>query len=189
MARADTALSALKYQVSKFCTHVNNTYTGGAGDVSTNYVFHIEPFDESDAASFSPTLGSSNYSFIITRFTTEATPDYPAGWLRQKYDADILIVRKTLRTKDRTNDRNLLQFGGTNDAGGTVTSIERLASDLQKWFRVITQGGKLIDAAATEHAFKCDILDIGELTKSGDFYFKLCKFTALSMESTTISAT
>ena len=186
MARADQALDALKYQMLQFGTHIKATYSS-ADDLTGVPVFHIEPFDENEVSSFSPTLSKSNYSFIITRFTANQTPDYPVGYLRQRFEADIIVVRKSLKTLDRTNDRNLIQFGGTDGQSVDVTSIERICTDLQKWFRNISQGEKLPNSSGTYMAFKSDIEEIGEFTKTGDFYFKVCKFSALSMESTTIS--
>jgi len=186
MARADEALLALKYQVATFVAYIKATYTGDHTDLDGNAVFHIEEFDETNAESYSPTLGKTNYSFIITRFTNAPRGDYPVGWLSQVYNADIIIVRKSLRTKDRTNNRNIIQFGGTDDASGAVTSIERIATDLQKWFRVRTQGGKLSNGT-TEQSFKCDITSIGQFSQAGDFCYKVLPFEAYSMETVTIS--
>lgn len=188
MARAEQALTALKYQVKQFAGYLNSTYSTSAPDIDSNRTYHIEPFEETDIASYSPLLGSSNYSFVITDFETSRTPDYPSGYLREQFTARIIVARKSLRTMDRTNDRNLIQFGGVTDANTTITSIERICTDMQKWFRNITQGGKLSDGT-TERAFVCDITEISRLANTGEFYYKVCNFEALSMESTTISAT
>lgn len=187
MARADQVLTALKYQIAQCVTHIKATYST-IDDVLDTSVFHIEPFDEQDAKSYAPTLGVSGYSFIVTRFTTEQRSEYPVGFLNQIHRADIIVCRKTLKTIDRTNNRNIVQFGGTDGQSQTVTSIERIATDLQKWFRVSTQGGKLSDGT-TERAFKCDITSLGEFAQAGDFYYKVLPFECYTQESVTISAT
>jgi len=187
MARADAVLTALQYQISKFANHLKATYSTSADDIALNSSYHIEPFDETAIESFAPTLGKSNYSLIVTRFDVEPRSDYPVGFLNQIYKADIIVARKSLRTKDRTNDRNLIQFGGTDDAGNDVTSIERICNDMQKWFRSYSQGGRLTDSTTAENAFKCDITAISTLAKTGDFYYKVCSFECYTQETVTIS--
>lgn len=187
MARADQVLDALKYQLGQFATHIIATYSTAADDVSATAIFQIEPFDENEISSFSPTLGKSNYSFIITRFTSNPTPEHPVGYLSEKFEADIIVVRKSLKTIDRTNDRNLIQFGGTDGQSADVTSIERICTDLKKYFKVASQGGKLANSSAVKMAYSCNIEDVGEFQKTGDFYFKVCHFAGYTMETVTIS--
>lgn len=187
MARADQVLDALKFQVDKFTTLVRATYSTGADDVTALCTYHIEPFDENEVSSFSPTLGKSNYSFIITRFISNPTPEHPVGYLSEKFEADIIVARKSLKTLDRTNDRNLIQFGGTDGQSADVTSIERICTDLKKYFKVASQGGKLANISAVENAYSCNIEQVGELQKTGDFYFKVCHFAGYTMETVTIS--
>lgn len=189
MARGDQILAALKYQLSTALAYINTKYSGTAPDVVSTRVYHIEPFDPTKEEDFSPLMGSTNYAAVITKFDNVTDGDYPTDYLKIRFTCDIILIRKTLKVKDRTNDRNLLSFGGTDDAGNTVTSIERLTNALQKWFRTYSQGGKLPNSSAVQTVTSCDIPAVEKLANTGDFYYKVCKFQCLTFESTTISAT
>lgn len=187
MARADEIVLAIHFQLGKFLETVTATYTGNASDVNDTAIFQLIDFDTEDEESFSALLGYSNYSFVFTNIENEMSTDYPHGYLKQTYSCDIVVIRKTLKTIDRTNDYNLLHSGGQTGSGATITSMSRLCTDLQKWFRSNYNACKLYDDT-NYNAVKSDIVSISPINKTGNFYYKICKFQALTLESTTITA-
>lgn len=187
MARADHIVLALHFQLLKFLENITATYTGGASDVDDTAVHELIQFDSEDEDSFTALLGKSNYSIVFTNIENDISTDYPCGYLKQVYRCDIFVIRKTLKTADRSLDYNLLHSGGQTGSGQTITSISRLCTDMQKFFRSNFDACKLYDST-NYNAVKSDVVSISPINKTGNFYYKVCKFEALTLESTTITA-
>lgn len=180
--------TALKYQIGQFLTHIKTTYTTAADDVTVANVWYTEPFDADNEDSLKSLITANNYGVVITNAVCNISNERPVGYNRNEYSADIYVIRRTLQAKDITNKTNLVLQGGSDGASADITSMSKICGDMSKWFSVQTRGGKLTDSGSTQNAFSCKTETVGELQNTGNFYYKVVSFSALSMESTTISA-
>lgn len=188
MANINEMTTGLKYQIGQFLTHIKSTYTSAADDVTVANVWYAEPFDPTNEDSLKSLIAANNYGFVISNVVCAPSNGTPIRYVRNEYSAEIHVIRRTLQSKDITNKTNLVLQGGSDGASADITSMSKICGDMCKWFSTQSQGGKLTDSGSTVRALASKISAIGELQNTGSFYFKTLSFEALSMESTTISA-
>ena len=188
MANINAISLALKTNIYDFVRYVMANYTGGASDMNENYVYIDEPFVIDTEENLKSRFQQSGYHFVIANTRVAPRGDYPNNHIVWQFSCDIYVIRRTLQPRDITNKRNIVLYGGTDGAGGVITSMQRICGDMSKYFRVFSLGGKL-PVSGTDHAFKCDIAEISELQNLGNFFYCVCSFEALDIETTTISAT
>lgn len=200
MADQRDILNGLKHQLSAFVANEVLILNAGSGvstgdDLRESVVYNVDPFDEEDPAEYTKLSfsDSASYCFVITGSEIAQTPSFPVGYLREQFTCKVVVIRKTAISHDYTNDYNLVLFGGDNGAGEDITSIAKLTGDMKKWFRNHTLGGRLNDGT-NDNCFKADITSVSELRnvkkddKKTSFFYVVCEFESLSMESTTITA-
>ena len=185
MANLNELPNALKVNLQDFATYILANYTTTPSDVSASYVYIEEPFTE-DEEFFKKRFQAANYHFAITNTEFALREAQATSHLIHEFTADIYVVRRTLQPSDLSNRRNLILYGGTDGAGGVVTSMQRICGDLQKYFQSYSLGGTL-PVSSIGKAFKCDINSVLTLQNVGNFFYCVCKFSALTIEPKTIA--